>query len=583
MQSIKQILRQVLIVVVGIFTSLALFVGIGLLLLQPSKPKITAKTILHIALRGKVVERAPHTLKQLFQGEQEQVIDLATLKNAIQHAREDTNIQGIYLEANALRAGWASLEEIRNALLSFQETGKFIVAYGENYTQKTYYLASLADEIVLHPAGIFSLKGLSQTVFFYKTLLDKLEVAPQVFRVGEYKSAVEPFIRQDMSQASKYQSNKLIDAIHDHFLSSIAIARGLEKASIQTMADALLVVIPRDACHAKLVSQVGHFDDAEALIKTRLSLAQEAYINYVPFDKYVSFKKTPHSSKKKIAVLIAEGNIIDGAGAPGTIGSKDLATSLKAIRKDKSIKAVVLRINSPGGSALATDVLWKELILTKAQKPVVASMSDVAASGGYYLAAACNRILANPTTITGSIGIFGLFFDVHALLNNKLGITTDVVKTGSSADLFENLGRSFSNYEKKVIQKVVDEGYNTFLERVATGRNMDKELVERVAAGRVWTGQLAQEKGLVDELGGLEAAIQSAAKLAAIEDEEYTVSYWPKPQTLSEQIVGGWKDHVENKTALRVLQANFPALQLMQELINMTGIQARSPYTIEIE
>jgi protease-4 len=331
------------------------------------------------------------------------------------------------------------------------------------------------------------------------------------------------------------------------------------------------------------VSHVGHFDDAEALIKTRLSLAKEADINYVSFDKYASFKTTPQFSKKQIAVLIAEGNIIDGTGAPGTIGSKDLATSLKAISKDKSIKAVVLRINSPGGSALATDVLWKELILTKARKPVVASMSDVAASGGYYLAAACNRILAHPTTITGSIGIFGLFFDVHALLNNRLGITTDVVKTGSSADLFENPGRPFSNHEKKVIQRVVDEGYNTFLERVAAGRNMDKKLVERVAAGRVWTGQLAQAKGLVDELGGLEAAIQSAAKLAAIEDDEYTVSYWPKPQTLSEQIFSGWKDHVENKTTLRMLQANFPALQPMQELINMTGIQARSPYTIEIE
>jgi len=582
MQSIKQILKQVLIVVVSIFTSLVLFVGIGLLLLQPRKPKITDKTVLHIALRGKVVERTPETFQQLLQGEQDQVIDLMVLKDAIKHAQEDKNIQGIYLEANTLRAGWASLEEIRNVLLSFQKTGKFIIAYGENYTQKTYYLASLADEIVLHPSGVFPLKGLSQTVFFYKTLLDKLEVAPQVFRVGEYKSAVEPFTRQDMSQASKHQSSKLLDAIHDHFLSSIASARGLQKTSIQTMEDALSVVIPRDACRSKLVSQVGHFDDAEALIKNRLCLAQEAHIHYVPFDKYALLKKTARSSKKQIAVLIAEGNIIDGTGAPGTIGSKDLVTSLKAIRKDKSIKAVVLRINSPGGSALAADTLWKELILTKARKPVVASMSDVAASGGYYLAVACSRILAHPTTITGSIGIFGLFFDIHALLSNRLGITTDVVKTGGSADLFENPGRSFNNHEKKMIQKVVDEGYNIFLERVAAGRNMDKELVERVAAGRVWTGQMAQEKGLVDELGGLEAAIQAAAKLAAIEDE-YTVSYWPKKETFSEQLLSGWKNHVGNETAFRTLQANFPTLKPIQELINMTGIQARSPYMIEIE
>jgi protease IV len=582
MQSIKRILKQVLIVVIGVFTSMALFVVLLLLLLQPSKPSITDKTVLHIALRGRVVEHAPDTLMQLFQKEQEQIIDLLALKDAIKHAQEDSNIRGIYLEANALKAGWASLEEIRNALLSFQKAGKFIVAYGEHYTQKTYYLASLADEIVLHPGGIFHLRGLSQTVFFYKALLDQLEVAPQVFRVGEYKSAVEPFTRKDMSQASKRQSSRLLNAVYDHFSANIAIARGLKKASIQAMADALLVVMPHDACHAKLVSQVGHFDDVETLIKTKLALAQEASINYVSLSKYAPFKKTPQSSKKKIAVLIAAGNIVDGAGTPGTIGAKDLASSLRNIRKDESVKAVVLRINSPGGSALATDVVWRELMLTKAQKPVVASMSDVAASGGYYLASACSKILAHPTTITGSIGIFGLFFDVHALLNNKLGITTDAVKTGSSADMFENLGRPLNNHEKTMMQKVVDKGYNTFLERVASGRNMDKQAIARVAGGRVWTGQVAQAKGLVDELGGLEAAIQVAAKLAAIEDE-YTVLYWPKTRTLSEQLFDGWKNHVSSTITLCALQEKFPIFKHMQELTDMIGIQARLPYRIEIE
>jgi protease-4 len=582
MQSIKLIFKQILIVVAGIFISMVLFLGIGLLLLQPSKPKITDKTVLHIALRGKVVEHIPDTLNQLFQGEQEKVIDLIALKNTIKHAQEDDNIQGIYLEANALKVGWASLEEIRNALLSFQKTGKFIVAYGEHYTQKTYYLASLADDIVLHPESIFPLRGLSQTVFFYKALLDQLEVAPQVFRVGKYKSAVEPFTRQDMSQESKHQSSRLLGVIYDHFLAKIATARGLKKASIQAIADSLLAIMPRDAYKAKLVSQVGHFDDAEVLIKTRLSLAKEASINYVAFDKYAALTKPLASSKKQIAVLIAEGPIVDGVGTPGTIGSKDLASSLSAIRKDKSIKAVVLRINSPGGSALASDVLWKELILTKAQKPVVASMSDVAASGGYYLAAACDWILAHPTTITGSIGIFGLFFDVHALLNNKLGITTDAVKTGGSADLFENPGRSLSSHEKAIVQQVVDKGYNTFLERVANGRKMKKEVIARAAGGRVWTGQKAQEKGLVDELGGLEAAIQVAAKRSGIADE-FTVSYWPKPRTLSEQIPSVWRNNIGNEATLHALQKTFPVLKHMQELASMTGVQARLPYRVEIE
>jgi protease-4 len=340
--------------------------------------------------------------------------------------------------------------------------------------------------------------------------------------------------------------------------------------------------MPRDAYQAKLVSQVGYFDDAETLIKTRLSLAQEAAINYVPFDQYALFTKPSQSSKKQIAVLIVEGSMVDGASAPGTIGSQDLASSLRAIRKDQSIKAVVLRINSPGGSALAADVLWKELTLTKAQKPVVASMSDVAASGGYYLAAACDRILAHPTTITGSIGIFGLFFDVHALLSNKLGITTDAVKTGNSADLFENPGRSLNSHEKAIIQKVIDKGYNTFLDRVSTGRKIEKKVVARVAGGRVWTGQMAQEKGLVDELGGLEAAIQAAAKLSGIADE-FTISCWPKPRTLSEQIASVWKNNIDNQATLHALQKTFPALKPMQELINMAGIQARLPYRVEVE
>ena len=578
----KRFFQQVLIVVVGIFASLVFLTGVLLLFARPSQLRLADATVLRIALHGRVVEQGPAALMSFLNEDQGEVIDLLALKGAIKHAEEDKKIEGIYLEAGALTAGWASLEEIREALLSFKSTGKFIVAYGESYTQKTYYLASLADEIVLHPMGIFPLRGLSKTVFFYKALLDKLEVAPQIFRVGRYKSAVEPFVRQDMSQASRHQSMLLLKAIDDHFFHKVAAARKLKQASLKQMADTLAVVLPQDACRAKLVSQVGHFDAVEAWIKTKLAVDKEAVVNYVSYEAYASLKQPASSAARQVAVLIAEGVIVDGEGKEGTIGSKALASQIRALRDDDTVKAIVLRINSPGGSALASDVLWKELVLTKAKKPVVASMSDVAASGGYYLAVACDHILAHPTTVTGSIGIFGLFFDVHALLRNRLGITTDVVKTGSSADLLNNPGRSFTTHEKAVVQRVVDKGYDTFLARVAQGRKLDKEAIARVASGRVWSGQAAQKKGLVDELGGLEDAIRVAAERAALE-EDYVVSYWPKPQTLFEQIVKGLLGKTERGAALRALQASFPGFKPMQELGYMTGVQARLPYCIEIK
>lgn len=578
----KHFLKQIFAIVLGIFASLALLVSVVSFFLQPSKPKLTSKTVLRIALQGNVVERANDTLTQFIQGGQDEVVDLLAFKGAIKQAQKDKRIQGIYLEAGALRAGWASLEEMREALLSFKKAGKFIVAYGESYTQKTYYLASLADDIVLHPAGIFPLQGLHQTVFFYKKLLDKLEIAPEVFRVGSYKSAVEPFIRQSMSPASKHQSTVLLKTIYNHFLHQVATARTIKKASLEAMADTLAVMLPQDACQAKLVTQVAHVDGAEALIKARLGVDQKADVHYISYEKYVSLKKTRSASKNQIAVLIAEGPIVDGKGGPGTIGAKGLAADLKAAREDDTIKAVVLRINSPGGSALASDVLWQELMLTKAKKPVVASLSDVAASGGYYLASACDRIVAQPTTITGSIGIFGLFFDVNALLRNKLGITTDVVKLGSSADLLSNLGRSFTAREKAVIQRVIDKGYATFLERVATGRGLDQETVKRVASGRVWSGHAAQKQDLVDDLGGLEDAIRAASELAVM-PKDYVVSYWPKSQTLYEQIFKRGRKNSNAIESLAALQATIPGWKHMQDLINMKGIQARLPYEIEID
>ncbi len=585
----RNFFRQVLAVVLGIFASLVFLIGIVFLLIQlclhPNQPKLADKTVLRIALRGEVVERATHTPEELLSGNHEEVMELLTLKEAINCAQREKNIKGIYLEAGNLKAGWASLEEIRSALLSFKQSGKFIVAYGESYTQKTYYLASLADEVILTPAGNFLWLGLSRTVFFYKSLLDSLGIVPQVFRVGQYKSAVEPFTRQDMSKNDKQQRLGLYQEIYIHILSQIATSRGIKRESLRKMAERLTVVLPQDALQASLVSRVGHFDVAETLIRDKLAIEKNAPVDYLPYQKYVSYQKhissKKPSSKNCVAVLIAKGNIVDGEGTSNNIGSKELASQIKELRENDSIKSVVLRINSPGGSSLASDVLWKELMLLRERKPIVASMSDMAASGGYYLASACHRILAYSTTVTGSIGIWGLFFDVNALLK-RLGISTDVVKTSNSADVFNNPGRPWTEYEKVVVQSYVDRGYAIFLDRVAVGRGLSQRDVARVASGKVWSGSSAQKQGLVDEIGGLEDAVCVAARLANLE-EDYTVSYFPESETLFRRLLKNWKAEVGYLITLCTPRKHFLEDRYVQEVIEMTGIQARLPYGIEID
>ena len=573
----RKVLHQILVTVAAIFIAAVIFTNMLIWLIQPSQPKITKKTVLRIALDGKVVEYLPSDPLSMLARRPEGRINLLLLKKAILHAQEDARIQGICLEARALRAGWAQLEEIRQALQAFQQAGKFIVAYGDYYTQKAYYLASLADDIVLNPEGEFFLQGLGSTVFFYKSMMEKLDIKPEIFRVGRYKSAVEPYMRQDMSAESKYQSTVLLTKLYDHFLDTVAKARQCTPTALRQMADDLSAAMPDAACQYQLISQVGYLPDAESLIRNKLDLKEEESINYVSFEDYATTLNAPRASKKQVAVLVAEGVIVD-RGEEDNITAKAFVEHIRAIKEDDNIKAVVLRINSPGGSALASSILWKELNLLKEKKPVVASLSAVAASGGYQMAIACNRIFAHPTTLTGSIGIFGLFFDANALLRNTLGITTDVAKTSPSADLFVNPGRPLSTHERNVIQKFIDSGYASFLEKVAQGRNLDLQAVEQVASGRVWPGQLAQEHGLIDELGGLQEAICEAATLASLKDD-YTVNYWPKEKSLFEIIFNSWSVARED-VMWSTLQKKLPALKHLRELVDLQGVQARMPYVI---
>ncbi len=592
----KKIFKQLLIAVLStsllIVFGLFLIIGVFMLRAQMTKPRIKDNTVLHIQLKGKLVERTTDFSIPTgpYIGEEDDMIDLLDLKQTIAAAQNDKKIQGIYLEVGSLQAGWASLEEVRADLLNFKQTGKFIIAYGEYYTQKTYYLAALASNIMLHPAGILLCHGLSKKVTFYKPLFKKLAIEPLVFRVGEYKSFVEPFLQDHMSKASKYQDSLWLFSIYNHFVATIAQDRKQAGEFIKQVANDLLIRTPQDALNFQLIDQIGYADEAEALIKEKLALKEKEDIRYASIAKYSEYlkNKAKNSSRNTIAILIAKGDIVDGQGSQYSIGSKSFAKMIQEIRKDKTVKAVVLRINSPGGSAMASDILWRALMLIKAEKPLIASMSDVAASGGYYLAAACDSILAHPTTLTGSIGIFGLWFDASKFFKNKVGITTDVVKTSKSAEMFNasgipfNMARPLNNYEKKFVQDLVDNGYDTFLEKVALGRKLTKAAVAQVASGRVWTGTLAKQHGLVDKLGGLEDAIDIAAAAANL-GKDYQMVYWPKSRTFFETVIGQFEGTAKATIWGNGLEEAYGLFKTQQQLINMMGIQARMPYTIDVD
>ncbi|OJW71801.1 MAG: signal peptide peptidase SppA [Candidatus Amoebophilus sp. 36-38] len=586
----KRFFKKIFIIALGTILGGVITVGIALgvvLLIEQQRSnissKLTPKTILRISLHGQLVEEMPVPFLDILGKSRAHEIDLLAVKKAIQMAQADDRIAGIYLELGQILSGWANLAELRNSLEAFKKSGKFIVAYGETYTSKTYYLASLADDIVLHPAGSFVFMGLNMSVLFYKGLFDKLEITPQIFRVGRYKSAVEPFMKYGMSEASKEQNQVLLNSIYDHLIETLAVARNIPPYALKQMANDLSVTGPQEATKAQLVTCLGYLNDVEALLKNKLNLEPNAKIAYIDFDVYQNKHARSNPTKEKIAVLVATGTIVDEEIGPNHITAKSFIKNLKELRENPHVKAIVIRINSPGGSALASDTMWKEIMITRAHKPVVASMSDVAASGGYYLAAACNYILAHPGTITGSIGIFGLYFDVHALLKNKLGIHGDVVKTAPSADMFSPT-RSLTPDEKRIIQRHIEQGYENFLDRVATGRQMQKTEIARIAEGRVWSGSLAKEHKLVDELGGLEDAIKKAALLANL-DESYQVDYWPKHRTnwLRDLIIR-WFDK-ENYQVLEsyAVQPYYVMLKSIQDLANRQGVQAWLPYTIQIE
>jgi protease-4 len=546
--------------------------------------EVKSNSMLFLDFEKPIVDRAsknPFENINFNSFESEPSAGLNTILENLRKAKTDKNIKGIYMELSTINTGIATVEEIRNALIDFKKSGKTIISYSEVYTQKSYYLASVADKIYMNPQGAMELKGLGAEIMFYKGLLDKIEVETQVIRHGRFKSAVEPFILDKMSNDNRLQTRGFMQSIWNFMLNNIATSRKLSFEELNTLANNFSIREPEDAIKYKLVDKLVYKDEVLEELKTLTGITKkDENPQLITLSKY---SKSPSSEKKslkddQIAIIYASGEIESGEGGSDKIGSETVSKAIREARLNDKIKAIVLRVNSPGGSALASEVIWREAELANKVKPVVVSMGDVAASGGYYISAASRKIFASPNTITGSIGVFGLIFNAQKMLNNKLGITFDTVKTNRLSD-FGSMTRPLTAEEKQIFQQGVEKVYDTFTKRVANGRKMEQANVDSIGQGRVWSGVEAKNIGLVDEFGGLNDAIAAAAKMANL--SKYRTVELPKQKDPFKEILAELGNEAETKYLNYKLGDEAKYFNKAQDLLKMQGIQARLPYVID--
>jgi protease-4 len=501
-------------------------------------------------------------------------LGLNTMVEKINSAKEDQDIKGIYLQFKNLEAGFASIQELRRSLQEFRNSGKFIYSYSEAYNQKDYYLASVSNKVFMNPQGDFDWKGLGMSLMFFKQTFEKLDVEMTVFRHGKFKSAVEPFLLDKMSQSNRYQSEIFLNSIWNSMLSDISKNREISIAELNNMANTLQIQYPEDALGI-FVDVLAYEDEVISDLKKTIKLKESDKLKFMSLSKYDGPKKELKLKASKIAVIYAVGSINGGEGNDEEIGSDRLSKAIREARLDDKIKAIVFRVNSPGGSALASDVIWREILLAKKSKPVVVSMGDLAASGGYYISCAADRIFAQPNTITGSIGVFGIIPNVQKMLQNKLGITIDTVNTNKYSDMARGL-RPFTEKEYNYMQNTVEKIYDTFTKRVADGRKMTQVEVDSIGQGRVWTGADAVKINLVDELGGLNDAIAFAASKAKLKD--YKVVELPKLKNPFDELLGKKETELETKILKTNLGATYTYFKQVQQLMKLEGVQARLPF-----
>lgn len=502
-------------------------------------------------------------------------IGLNEVLNVISSAKDDANIQGIYLNIDGFSAGAATLTEIRNALEDFKESGKKVFAYAEVFSQKAYYLASVADHISLHPEGGMELKGLATQIMFYKDFMKKLGVQPQVIRHGKFKSAVEPFMLDKMSEANLKQTSKLLDSVWKSFAKSISTSRNISEADLNTMVENFVIQSSEDAKKHGLVDALFYKNEFEKLLETEL---EDSDVDFVKQGEYHKSLK-PKYKKDKVAIIYAEGQIISGKSKKGSMGDQTIVKAIRKAKKNQHVKAVVLRINSPGGSALASDIMWKELQLLKEEKPLVISMGDLAASGGYYIACLGDKIFAQENTITGSIGVFGLMFEMEELIKDKLELHIDQYKTHQFADM-GTMTRPLSIEERDIIQNSVKRIYGTFTKNVADGRDLSVDSVDAIGQGRVWAGTDALEIGLVDEIGGLSDALAEAANLASL--DQYSIKEYPQSEDDFASMLNGFSGVLMSESAIESNPWVKKWIESMSTLTQDDKIQARLPFEMEI-
>jgi len=584
----KYLLATILgVLITGLAMIILFMVMIGSMVASKDKPFIVKEnSVLEIDLSKPVADRSSDNPLDNF--------DYVTMKpvnnlglndiiESIEKAKTDDNIKGIYLKGTVIPSGVATIEEIRNALIDFRDSEKFIFSYGDLYGQKSYYLSTVSDKIFVNPQGVIEYKGLRAELMFFKGALEKLGVEPVIIRGrnNKFKSAVEPFMYDRMSDANRKQIRSYMGSVWDYLLKNISEQRGMSVDDLMYYADSLLIKNPKEAIKYKMIDGVKYYDQFTDEMKKHAGLEEDDELNLVSLSDYKNApgNEEDNDAEDKIAVIYASGEIGMGEGSDKSIGSEGLSKAVREARLDSTIKSIVLRINSPGGSALASEVIWREVYLAKKEKPVIVSMGDVAASGGYYIATHADVIVAHPNTITGSIGVFGMFFNGQELLNDKLGITVDTVLTNTYSDLGSQY-RPMAKAEYEVIQEGVEDIYDVFISHVSEGRNMTKADVDSIGQGRVWSGVNAKKIGLIDEFGGLNRAIDIAAEKAGL--KKYKIIDLPEQEDFMEKILNDLSGQASGSIIKEHLGESYRYYKNLQDIIKTKGIQARMPFYVEV-